>query len=497
MLTESKTTALLTAEAMRGAESQAIADGISAWEMMQQAGEAVAESVLRLFEISPVCVMCGPGNNGGDGYVAASFLRQAGWEVQVGTLVPPEQLTGNARRAYENWNGLTIPLSELVIDSDTVYIDALFGTGLNRPLDGEAADTMQRLAAARARVVAVDILSGVNADSGRFSNVLPNAAATITFGAKKPGHLLLPGAGLAGFVASVDIGIMPYVNAVAEPLGLQENRVENWFSSMRWPAVTDHKYSRGALVVLGGAESMTGASRLAATAALRAGAGAVTVACSSQTLPLYASTLMAVMTRVISDSGALQDLFEETKQTALLLGPGLGVQENTRSRVAMALATAKPTVLDADALTAFADDPQALFSEVRGEVILTPHAGELQRLFAKTPLDLSQPKWQVAREAARMSRCVVVYKGFDTVIAAPDGRVAINNNGTPVLATAGSGDVLAGIIGSLCAQGMPAFEAACAGVSMHGEAGQRSSVGMIADDLPSLLPGILNDLLQM
>ena len=497
MLTEATTTTLLTAAAMRDAEARAIASDISSWDMMQNAGDAVAELIIRSYEVRPVRVMCGPGNNGGDGYVVATLLRNAGWEVEVGSTVDPQNLTGDARRAFEEWNGLTIPLWDLAIDENALYVDAIFGTGLNRPIEGKTAAFLEKLAAARVIMVAVDIVSGVNADTGFYNGTLPSAAFTVTFGARKPGHLLLPGTALAGLLASVDIGIGEFVEEAGKDLQLNENRPEQWLSLLRWPAMSDHKYTRGSLVVQSGPPFMTGASRLAARAALRSGAGAVTIACSHEALPIHAAQLSAVMTSPSETPEAFAELIALSKHTGILVGPGAGISDHTRACVQAALATGKPTVLDADALTSFETNPDLLFGMVQGPVVMTPHSGELQRLFAGRPLNLEQAKWLIARDAAIASGMVVVLKGFDTVIAAPDGRVTINSNGTPVLATAGSGDVLAGIIASLCAQGMPAFEAACAGVSLHAETGQKFGVGLIAEDMPDLLPGLFNELLTM
>jgi NAD(P)H-hydrate epimerase len=497
MLTEASTATLLTAAAMRDAEAHAIASGVSSWDMMQRAGNGVGELILRSYEARPVRVMCGPGNNGGDGYVAATFLRNAGWEVEVGSTVDPQKLAGDARRAFEEWGGVTIPLWDLAIEQDALYIDAIFGTGLDRPLEGKIAAFLEKLAEARVLMVAVDIVSGVNADTGLYSNILPSAAFTVTFGARKPGHLLLPGTALAGLLACIDIGIGEFVEEAGQALQLKENRPEGWMSLLRWPAMSDHKYTRGSLVVQSGPLFMTGASRLAARAALRAGVGAVTIACNREALPIHAAQLSAVMTSPSETPEAFAELVGLGKHTGILVGPGAGISDHTRACVQAALATGKPTVLDADALTSFETNPDILFNMIKGPAVMTPHDGELQRLFAGRPLNLDQAKWLVAREAAQASGMVVVLKGFDTVIAAPDGRVAINFNGTPVLATAGSGDVLAGIIASLCAQGMPAYEAACAGVSLHAEAGQKFGVGLIAEDIPDMLPGLFNDLLRL
>lgn len=497
MLSESTTLTLLTADSMRIAEQSAIRSGVSGNEQMQRAGAAVAEAITRLYTPMPVRILCGPGNNGGDGFVAAAALRAAGWEVEVASLLAIENLQGDARLAADAWGGVILPLEDVQIDRAALYVDALFGTGLTRPLEGIAARVMERLAIEGVTLVAIDILSGVNADSGETSGTLPYAAATITFSVKKPGHFLLPGALHAGEVACVDIGISKEVDAVGTEEKLFENRPPLWLSFMQWPQPMDHKYTRGSVVVFGGQAEMTGASRLAARAALRAGAGAVTLACHPATFQAIAAHVTSIMTYVFGTPEEFSQFIAGDKHKAIILGPGAGANDDTRACVLAALDTGKPTVLDADALMAFEEYPQTLFDRVRADVIMTPHSGELNRLFGGLNINLQKPKWLLGREVAAKSGMVTVLKGYDTVIASPDGRVAINSNGTPVLATAGSGDILAGIIGSLCAQGMPAFEAACAGVSLHAEAGRRFGLGLIAEDLPEILPNILKELVQL
>lgn len=497
MLTESTTVVMLSSQAMRDAETRAMASGISGWDMMRRAGEAVAEVVTRSFPEGPVYVLCGPGNNGGDGFVAAIALKAAGREVTVGCLVSRDALTGDAATAASEWDGRIVPFAEIPMEPEAVYIDAIFGTGFHGSLEGEAAAIMERLAVAGARIVAVDILSGIDATSGAFSGYLPTAAVTVTFGAKKPGHLLMPGTLNAGIIASVDIGIGEHVEVAGRELNLYENRPELWLGYFHWPLPDDHKYSRGSVVVFSGQAEMTGASRLAARAALRVGAGAVSIACDREALKVNAAHVTAIMTRLTETSEEFAEFIAGKKHRALLLGPGAGLNDRTRACVKAALASGKPTVLDADALTAFEEYPQMLFDMVNGPVIMTPHGGELERLFSWLGMNHDQPKWLLAREAAARTGMTAVLKGYDTCIAAPDGRVAINGNGSPLLATAGSGDVLAGIIAGLCAQGMPAFEAACAGVSLHAEAGRRFGLGLIAEDIPEMIPAVLNDLFQL
>ncbi|MBY0356117.1 MAG: NAD(P)H-hydrate dehydratase [Rickettsiales bacterium] len=498
MLSEATTATILTSAGMRDAEARAIESGaITGWEMMQRGGEAVAEIITLSYQMMPVTVLCGPGNNGGDGFVTAAALQRSGWLVEVGCLVEPDALQGDAKRAAEAWGGIILPLEDITITRETLVVDALFGTGFNPPLSQEIITLFEQIALQGAPLIAIDLLSGLQAETGFFEGLLPNAAITVTFGAKKPAHMLMPATLLCGVVACVDIGISAHVDDVGRSLQIYENRPELWLSHFHWPQPGDHKYLRGSLVVLSGPKRMTGASRLAAQAALRAGAGVVTLAADGEAIDIHAAHVTAIMVHEANSPQEFADFIAQIQHKAVVLGPGAGITQHTRECVLAALATGKPTVLDADALSVFEGDAQTLFDAVRGPVIMTPHSGELQRLFATNGLNEDQPKWALAREVAQRSGMVCVLKGYDTVIASPDGRVVISNNGSPLLATAGSGDALAGIIGGLCAQGLPAFEAACAGVSLHAEAARRFGLGLIAEDLPDMLPAVLNDLWQL
>jgi NAD(P)H-hydrate epimerase len=364
-----------------------------------------------------------------------------------------------------------------------LVIDAVFGAGLNRALPDLVRAT---LAAITCPIVAVDVPSGVSGDTGAAEGAVP-AALTVTFFRKKPGHLLLPGRTLCGEVIVADIGI---AENVLEQIGstVFENDPATWRAQWPLPTPSSYKYSRGHALLVGGFP-MTGAARLSARAAARAGAGATTVAVPAPALPIYATSLLSVMVAPLAGPDDLARLLADQRMSALLIGPGAGITPATKAQALAMLGTKRPVVLDADAFSVFADAPDALFRAIAGPCVMTPHEGEFRRLF-----NLSGSKLDRARAAAERSGAVIVLKGADTVIAAPDGRCVINANAPPTLATAGAGDVLAGIILGLLAQGMPAFAAAAAAVWMHGAAAAAFGPGLIAEDLPDLLPGVFRAL---
>ena len=480
--------AVLTVDEMYRADAAAMAAGIAGTRLMEAAGAAVAGAVLDLRVqrqlTGPIVVLCGPGNNGGDGFVAARHLAAAGRDVRVGLLGARERLQGDAAHHAALWDGPTTDVSPTLLDGldGSVVVDALFGAGLARPLEGAVAATVDAVAARRLTSVAVDVPSGVDGDSGAVTGAVAPAACTVTFFRRKPGHLLLPGRGLCGAVRVADIGIP---TSVLDDIGPRcfANDPSVWGDAVPAVTVDGHKYDRGHLLVVGGEQS-TGAGRLAAGAGLRAGAGLVTVASPPGAAAVYRAALASVMVRDIDSARAFDDLLGDGRIGAAVLGPGNGVTPATRDRVLRVLGAGLPCVLDADALSVFADDPAALRGAIAGPCVLTPHDGEFRRVFGDLPAgEAAASRLQSARAAAAACGGVVLLKGADTVVAAPDGRAVINDNGPPWLATAGSGDVLAGIIGGLMAQGMAPFEAAAAGAWLHGAAGQAAGPGMIADDL--------------
>jgi hydroxyethylthiazole kinase-like uncharacterized protein yjeF len=472
---------VLTVAEMARADAAAIAAGTPGLTLMERAGAAVADAVCARFARQTTLVLCGPGNNGGDGYVAARVLKDRGWPVEVRSLGEPA--TQDAQAASARWEGATKPLNGAL--EPGVWIDALFGAGLSRALDGPAAAAALRMAEAPERVVAVDVPSGVPGDTGKPIGPAACAALTVTFHAKKPAHLLEPGHSRCGEVIVADIGL------AAAPGKTVENGPELWLPRFPWPTAASHKHARGRLVVVSGEAWSTGAARLAARAALRIGAGLVTVLSPPEALAVNAAHLEAVMLKGFETDLELEQAARDVD--AAVIGPAAGVGEPTLLNVLALARTGAALVLDADAITVFRDDPEELFSLLDRDDVLTPHPGEFERLFPGL-LAASPERITAARRAAEKAGAVVLLKGSDTVIAAPDGRCAINGNGSPWLATAGSGDVLAGFIGGLVAQGMESFEAACAGAWIHAEAAELHGPGLISEDLPGLAPAVLRRL---
>ena len=487
---------LLTTKQMTAADNGAVVRGISGLTLMENAGRACADAIIaRWPRAERVSVLCGPGNNGGDGFVIARLLQEYGFAVRLGLLGRVLALRGDAACMAETWQGEIEALTADLLPGADLIVDAILGAGLARPVDGELAKLIEAINERTCPVIAVDVPSGVDGTSGAVRGVALRADLTVTFFRKKPGHLLLPGRLHCGETIVAAIGIPESVLEDIAPKSF-ENTPDLWRGVFPRRTSDDHKYDRGHAVAVSGGLTSTGAARLGARAALRAGAGLVTVASPAAALTVNASHLTAIML-VRADSGQdIADLLADRRKNAILLGPGNGVGEGTRAKVRAALASGAACVLDADALTSFAPVPGALWQAVRAlparPAVLTPHAGEFARLFPG--LADKETKLDQAGQAAAQAGAVIVLKGADTVIAAPDGRCAINTNAPATLATAGSGDVLAGIVCGLLAQGMPAFEAACASVWLHGEAARLFGPGLIAEDITEQLPQVLREL---
>ncbi len=485
---------LLTTDEMAQADRLTVEGGTSGAALMEAAGAAVARAARRLAPpAARILVLCGPGNNGGDGFVAARHLAEAGHPVRLALLGRREALRGDAAAAADRWSGEVSAFSPEMLDGAGLVVDALFGAGLARPLEGAAAEIVDAVNRSGVPVVAVDVPSGLDGTTGRAAGPVVRAGRTVTFFRRKPGHLLLPGRTLCGEVELAQIGIPDSVLGTIRPRCFA-NEPGLWRDALRWPQPDGHKYRRGHALVVGGEGWKSGAPRLAATAALRAGAGLVTIAAPFRALPIYAAQLTAVMLTEANNPSGLREVLEDERKNAVLLGPGLGVEPRTAQLARAALEAKRPVVLDADALTSFETRPEALFELIAADgrpVVLTPHEGEFARLFGRDTLTQATSKLEAARDAARRSGAVVVLKGGDTVVAAPDGRAAVNATSAPWLATAGTGDVLGGIILGHLAQGLSGFEAAAASVYMHGAAAQRHGPGLISEDIPGLLPGVL------
>jgi ADP-dependent NAD(P)H-hydrate dehydratase / NAD(P)H-hydrate epimerase len=479
---------LLTAEEMGRADRLAVDSGVPSLTLMEHAGRAVAEEVFRRFRnAGTVLVLCGPGNNGGDGFVAARHLLDLGYKVRLGFDGDEARLPQDAGTMAKRYTGPREALGPETLSGADVIVDALFGAGLTRPIEGRLAKLIDRVNASSLPVIAVDVPSGIDGTTGEVRGIAIRAVATVTFFRLKPGHLLLPGRLHCGTLRVADIGIPESVLAEIEP-NTFANEAALWLAQFPWPKEDGHKYARGHAVVVSGPAYSTGAARLGARGALRIGAGLVTVASPRDAVAINASQLTAIMVREANDARGLNALLADPRKNAVLIGPGVGVGERTKQMVLVALKSDAAVVLDADALTSFADKPDELFAT---PVVLTPHDGEFARLFS----DLAAlPKLDRARQAATRSGAVIALKGADTVVAAPDGRASINATTSPWLATAGTGDVLAGMVLGLLAQGMPAFEATSAAVWLHGAAAKAFGPGLIAEDLPEMLPEVLRGL---
>jgi hydroxyethylthiazole kinase-like uncharacterized protein yjeF len=486
---------LLTTAEMGQADALTIKSGTPGLVLMEAAGQAVADEVVRLApDARDVLVLCGPGNNGGDGFVAARLLKAQGLSVRLATLGAKDALKGDAAEMAARWEGDIEPLEPQLVEGADVVVDALFGAGLTRAVEGVAAEVIKAANASGAILISVDVPSGIDGTNGEVRGVAVQATSTVTFFRRKPGHLLLPGRIHCGDVSVADIGIPARVLETIAPKTFA-NVPALWLAQFPQPQVVGHKYSRGhALIVSGGPEA-TGAARLGARGALRIGAGLVTLAGSKAATAVNASHSTAVMVVSFSGPKGLAKILEDTRKNAVLIGPGAGVGKQTRDLVLTLLESEAACVLDADALTSFEEKPNELFTAISkrsAPAILTPHEGEFSRLFSQVPSDW--PKPARVRKAALLCGGIVLLKGADTVIAHPDGRAAINENAPPWTATAGSGDVLAGFATGLVAQGMPAFEAACTAVWLHGEAAASFGPGLIAEDMPETLPAVLRSL---
>ncbi len=467
---------LLTPAEMARADAAAIAGGIPGSALVEAAGRAVARAARARFRPCRTLVLAGPGNNGADGYVAARLLERVGWPVALAALEPPRP-GSDAAAAAARWRGPTVPFAPAEVRRAELVVDAVFGAGLARNVEGVAAETLAT-ATECAPLLAVDVPSGLDGETGAVRGFAPRAALTVTFFRRKPGHLLKPGRHLCGEVLLADIGLPESVLPAAGPPRAFHNRPGLW--SLPALSPDSHKYTRGHLTIVGGG-AMTGATRLAAGAAHRAGAGLVSVAAPDEAA---AAVYRAGDPGTIVSTEPVAALLEDGRRAVWLLGPGLPPNPETREALRTVVAAGRSVVADAGALMACAGAPDAL----SGAAVLTPHAGEFGRVFGAVGAD----KPAAARAAAARTGAVVLLKGADTVVAAPDGRVAINDNAPPSLATGGTGDVLAGTIAALLCQGMAPFEAAAAGAWLQGEAARlHPRPGLVAADLITLLPGAL------
>lgn len=486
---------LLTNAQMATADRLTIDSGIAGIELMEKAGKAVADIVSAHYQDRPVFILCGPGNNGGDGFVAARYLTQNGFDVQVASLVEVNDLRGDAAQAAAIWESEPIAFEAVMMPQNCVVVDAVFGTGFNGILKDPVARLFQEIRNIGCPVVAVDIPSGVEGDTGVSDLHTLQADYSVTFFRKKLGHVLYPGAELCGEVSVHDIGIPDSVLSDTDFVAI-ENSPDLWKEQLPHADPDAHKYKKGHAVMMGGSE-MTGAIRLASEAAMRVGTGLCSIVAPPETGEIYRKGAAHIIVEDGRGYEEFVDHCQDERRNAILIGPGAGLkdkdvlQKDVLQKVVLDVVSLnKPCVLDADSLSVFKEKQNILLKNLHSGCVLTPHEGEFKRLFG----DIKGSKLERAKQAAGRAGCTVLLKGPDTIIAAPDRIPVIDSIAVPELGTAGSGDVLAGMITGYLAQGVDAFDAACMAVWIHAQAGLCFGSGLVASDIPDMIPPVLKDL---
>ena len=489
---------LVTVEQMMAAENVVMAGGVSNADLIEKAASACVTEIVKRWSGRRVIVLCGPGGNGRDGFVIARMLTDKGFNVQTLLYVSDGGPCESAEQS--GWQGAVARLSDedadkiesmfLGVDEMFLVVDALFGLSMRDELTGAAEKLAKVVNDLKVDVLSVDIPSGLHGDGSASSGRFFKADLTVTFAALKPVHVLVPGAAACGEIIVADIGIgedtLLQVGALSALNGPEE-----WGEELPWPGQVSHKHARGHLGVFSGKAGSTGAARLAALAGLRNGAGLVTLFADAKAILELAASNLSIMIREAGDPASLGERARDL--SAMVIGPASGVNVDTRQHVLSLLRAGVNLVIDADALTVFSDDPKALTDTLHSGCVLTPHKGEFDRVFPGL-LEMVPNRMEAVRQAAERSGCTVLLKGADTVIGAPGGILRVNKHASPWLATAGSGDVLAGMIGALMAQGVDGFTAACAASWMHGDIALRHGPGLIAEDLIEGIPEMLRDL---
>ncbi len=486
---------LLTVAGSKALDDWAVASGDPLYNYMERAGKAVADAVFDYSDIpqnypDEICVLCGPGNNGGDGYVAARYLKDRGYNVFV--MAPEPPTTDEASKASSLWLGETIPFKRERLEDVSIVVDALFGIGLSRPIEGVYADAIRAANGADVFRLAVDVASGLDADAGvPVGEVCFSADATITFTRAKPGQYLAPGRFISGGTDHIKVADIGFPEALVHEHASEvfENDISLWGHTFPFAGPSYHKYDRGHLLVLGGREPALGASRLASLAGLRIGAGLVTLAAPSETYTVQASSLTDIMVRKVDSHFGFIGILADQRINTTLIGPGSGIGEKTAELALECLKKGKRLTLDADGLSSMAGRLQQLDAFPKREAVFTPHDGEFRRLFPD--IDLAGNRLAAAQTAAKRAGVTIILKGVSTIVASPDGKSAINTCAPAWLSVGGTGDVLAGIVAGLLAQGMPVFEASCAAVWLHSRAAMKAGRGLIASDLLETLVDVL------
>lgn len=487
---------ILSSAQMKTSEQIAKQSGVDGFSLMKAAGQAVADEILNRFSPMPVLVLCGSGNNGGDGFVVASLLKKKRWPVSLACAVSLGELQGEAARASDLWKGKVLSFEDLALPNGGMIVDSVFGTGLSRPIEGEIAEVLETVQQSSCTVIAVDVPSGMNADTGECQGCTPQADLTVTFFRKKLGHVLMPALDACGEIVVANIGIPDHALEALGPV-ITETAPENGWGD--WAADkprNSHKYDYGHVLVLGG-RHMTGAACLVGKSALRAGAGLCTIAAYSEAALVYKSYCPSLIVEPLDELARFKEHLKDTRRNVVIIGPGAGFENPPALKKAvfdtLAAEPKRVCILDADALTVFADDLRTFYKALGPHCILTPHEGEFARLFP----DLTGSKIERAKAAAARTKSIIVLKGPDTVVAKPDGGCAVNTTGNGWLATAGAGDVLAGLIAGFVARGLgDLFGAVCAAVWCHGKAGENLGAGLISADLPDQIPLVLKNILN-
>jgi len=460
------------------------------YEFMERAGHEVFKLIENNFtKKQSVIVLCGPGNNGGDGFVVARYLMEEGYKVKVYTFANKDNYIGDALEALKNFKGVIKALSFFNLEKKALIVDALFGIGLKRKIKGRLKKIFQQIKKSNNPVVSVDIPSGISSSDGKILGSAIKATFTVTFHRKKAGHVLGDGKEFSGKLSVVDIG---FSNKKMKNRYI-ENSPHLWVKYFPWKKISGHKYSRGRVVVHGGQKEFTGATILSAQAALRTGTGSVKIICSKNTLQIYSLKFPSVLKTEINNIYQLEKFLKKEKITSILIGPGAGSNKKVKEIVKLILRKVKYAVIDADALTCFKNDLKSLYNLLDKNKIITPHLGEFHRIFPTIKKKLNNVDKVLI--ATKLTKSNIVLKGSSTIIISYDKKIIINDHSSSELAVIGSGDVLSGLIVSLVGdKKMSPFLAGCAATWIHGDIAKKYGKGLIAEDIVKGIPAALKRL---